>query len=472
MRLIGRRRAHFLTLVKRSAVHMRSALVPSLVSLFSSNLSSSHRGDTDRITLRTQSLRRIYLQLIRMSFGFGVGDFIAVFQLVTKIRKDFAGGPGDYKALAEDVKTLSILVQDVEVEADTMEPATAVKVRGAVAASGQILTELDAFIEKHKALADQKDKKSGSSVKRFWQKLSIDPQEIAKFRSRITSNVSILRGFTEKGLRDTVNRIDERVESQGLRQMRKDILDWISPEEWKHQQDVQKGLIRRLDGQPATRKWLLESSEWQTWIKTPGSILYCPGMPGAGKTITSALVIDKLQKEFSDSKAVAYIFCEYQRKNEEAFVLLQSTLRVLLQQLPHFPDKVLPLYERDQDRDINVDDVHDLLQMLSLQRHLVIIVDALDELLPEVRKKLVLQLGELRRGTNLSLFFTSRKMPDIRDLLLETGCELLSVEVTATEDDVTSFLDHNIPSLPKCILNDEKLRSEVRETIARTTQGM
>jgi hypothetical protein len=32
-----------------------------------------------------------------MSFGFSVGDFLAVIQLVNKIRKDFAGAPSELK---------------------------------------------------------------------------------------------------------------------------------------------------------------------------------------------------------------------------------------------------------------------------------------------------------------------------------------------------------------------------------------
>lgn len=33
---------------------------------------------------------------VTMSFGFGVGDFLAVIQLANKIRKDFAGAPSEF----------------------------------------------------------------------------------------------------------------------------------------------------------------------------------------------------------------------------------------------------------------------------------------------------------------------------------------------------------------------------------------
>jgi hypothetical protein len=33
-----------------------------------------------------------------MSFGFGIGDFLAVIGLANKIRKDFAGAPSEFRA--------------------------------------------------------------------------------------------------------------------------------------------------------------------------------------------------------------------------------------------------------------------------------------------------------------------------------------------------------------------------------------
>jgi hypothetical protein len=37
-----------------------------------------------------------------MSFGFGVGDFIAVFQLVNKIRERFVDAPEQFKAISNE----------------------------------------------------------------------------------------------------------------------------------------------------------------------------------------------------------------------------------------------------------------------------------------------------------------------------------------------------------------------------------
>jgi hypothetical protein len=39
---------------------------------------------------------------ITMSFGFSVGDFIAAIELANKIRKEFDGAPGQFKAVLDE----------------------------------------------------------------------------------------------------------------------------------------------------------------------------------------------------------------------------------------------------------------------------------------------------------------------------------------------------------------------------------
>jgi hypothetical protein len=42
------------------------------------------------------------------------------------------------------------------------------------------------------------------------------------------------------------------------------------------------------------KEWLLDSDEFQTCLDTDKQTLFCPGIPGAGKTILSSIVVDYL----------------------------------------------------------------------------------------------------------------------------------------------------------------------------------
>jgi Cdc6-like AAA superfamily ATPase len=68
-------------------------------------------------------------------------------------------------------------------------------------------------------------------------------------------------------------------------------------------------ISRRQEG---TGQWLIESDEFKTWLNGTRKTLYCPGIPGAGKTMLISIVIDHLLNTIQDeSIGIAYIYCNY-----------------------------------------------------------------------------------------------------------------------------------------------------------------
>src|ERR1700733_3943383 len=61
-------------------------------------------------------------------------------------------------------------------------------------------------------------------------------------------------------------------------------------------------IARRQEG---TGQWLLDSGEYQTWLQSAKKTLFCPGIPGAGKTILAAIAIDNLTARFQKDRALA-----------------------------------------------------------------------------------------------------------------------------------------------------------------------
>jgi hypothetical protein len=51
---------------------------------------------------------------ITMSFGFSVGDFIAVIELANKIRKDFVDAPSQFKAISDEYIVLSTFLSNAD----------------------------------------------------------------------------------------------------------------------------------------------------------------------------------------------------------------------------------------------------------------------------------------------------------------------------------------------------------------------
>lgn len=125
---------------------------------------------------------------------------------------------------------------------------------------------------------------------------------------------------------ETKKAVDELNQRQA-HQDQNAILDWLTPTNYSSQQhDI---LDRR---QPGTGQWFLESPEYTTWLQLAGQTLFCPGIPGAGKTTLTSIVIDNVTRGYQADSGIgiAYIYCDFRRQTEQT---LGHFLATLLKQL-------------------------------------------------------------------------------------------------------------------------------------------
>lgn len=92
----------------------------------------------------------------------------------------------------------------------------------------------------------------------------------------------------------------------------------------------------------------MASNKFQGWVDQPKQILFCPGIPGAGKTIATSIVIHHLQRKFRDdvSVGVAYVYCNFrQHQKQHPQDLLLSLLKQIIRGMNSVPACVERLYE-------------------------------------------------------------------------------------------------------------------------------
>lgn len=122
-------------------------------------------------------------------FGFSVGDFIAVGTLATAVYKQCRDAPGEYKALASEVRSLQNILQDVEdlLKHDMLSKAKHDELLQHGQNCKDVLLDLNQLMTKYHKL----DSKS----RRTWDRLRWDQQDGRDLRSRITSNITALNTF-------------------------------------------------------------------------------------------------------------------------------------------------------------------------------------------------------------------------------------------------------------------------------------
>ncbi|KAH7310535.1 ankyrin repeat-containing domain protein [Stachybotrys elegans] len=398
-----------------------------------------------------------------MSFGFSVGDFLAVLTLANKIRKDFSGAPAQFKDIAQDVRSLTIVIQDANAHVDQMSESQAANFQEILSACYTLLQRLRDVLVNCSIVAEPQ---KGKKTTRLWKRLRWRPEEIAELRSQITSKITLLNAYNDQATSHNVAKLVQHSDDK----TRRALLEWVSSVDYITQQNYLTGRL-----QIGSRKWLFDSDKYSDWRKSKGQILYCPGDPGTGKTFTTAMVVETLQAETQskDNHLCTYVYCTYQTHDQDIQSLLCSLLRNALHQALSIPDSIISLCEerKKANRPFLRDEILNILELLYKQFDRVnLIVDALDELPIQVGRPFIADLLKLRDKSGVNLFVTSRPIPELQHPFAAQGA--LFMEIRASDEDVHQYLKDAMFQLPGFVRRSPALQTEIITTITKASDGM
>jgi hypothetical protein len=127
--------------------------------------------------------------LVPMSFGYGVGDFIAVGALAWNVYKSCKEAPESYGRISLEVLSLHAVLKEAE-ETVFVQPLSPTK-REHLKAVGDgcycVLKDLDNLCQKYQSL--------GTQSKRTWDRMRLGTEDIAELRARLTSNTVLLTAW-------------------------------------------------------------------------------------------------------------------------------------------------------------------------------------------------------------------------------------------------------------------------------------
>lgn len=239
--------------------------------------------------------------------------------------------------------------------------------------------------------------------------------------------------------------------------------------------------------------------------------MFCPGIPGAGKTILASVVIESLHQRFYNDPNIgtAYLYCDVRRHHEQKLDdLLAGVLKQFAQALPALPDVVKDLYNRHNNELSVVNSLKSLYdpsatdeQLFNLPQSLAygrykgskarpsvkeltkvlaavmehnsrnfIVVDALDEcpVADSCRERLLSELFDLQGQCGVNFLATSRPIPEVTNSFQDSA----KLAIKAREEDLKRYLEGHLSLWPRQVVRDGTLKEQIKEEIVTAADGM
>ncbi|KAJ6779447.1 hypothetical protein PWT90_05426 [Aphanocladium album] len=267
-----------------------------------------------------------------MSLEFRLSELITVIELATRLRKHFIRAPREFDSISRELRGLSFILQDVEIdfsEGETDEQQKA-HLQEIVGGCRNALLDLEKDVGNYSELESVGHDIKGK-VKRVWTRAKWDPNDIRDVRDRLISNTTLLSAYLNGISSQTIISAKKGIDRLNLQQDNQDrlaILDWLTPLDYA---PLQSDLMNQK--QVGTGQWLLDAPEFQTWLSAKNGTLFCPGIPGAGKTMLSAMVIDNISTRFTDDDTMTIACADVLRKPLTESAIFSSDGMFLLAKL-------------------------------------------------------------------------------------------------------------------------------------------
>ncbi|KAL4792224.1 ankyrin repeat-containing domain protein [Aspergillus venezuelensis] len=252
-----------------------------------------------------------------------------------------------------------------------------------------------------------------------------------KDAEKLTNRIYRLKGLLQDGINQWTHSLAQDIYRDGKHVRKvmdeaklKELIDWISPLNF-----VAKQSMIWNEHHKGTCKWFLERDDFREWREGENMRIFCPGIPGAGKTFLASIVYNELEalrvREEGGLKgaAVIMLYCKWDDPlSQNPDNLLSSIIKQFIQRYDIGIDSMMEVFakhEKDGTRP-GRDQLKSTLNLLMRQfTKVFIILDGLDELQKENERLPLLEAlapwstPDNPSDVKINLMVTSRPLPNI-----------------------------------------------------------
>ncbi|KAK3174446.1 hypothetical protein OEA41_001692 [Lepraria neglecta] len=216
----------------------------------------------------------------------------------------------------------------------------------------------------------------------------------------------------------------------------------------------------------STGQWLFETQEIKDRLTGASNVLWCSGIPRAGKILLASSTIDHLERIFPQMEiGISYIYCDYKDQSQTAVNLLGSLIGKLLWRQSIIPEELELSYKTHTSKHTHpsVTEYAAILRNMAMGfSRVFIVVDALDEVMEKdgTRDALMASLNDL--SSNAQLLVTSRWIPSLE----QEFCTASRLEIRANNGDIATYVQSQVDKRPRLrahVRRDQNLRELIVE---------
>ena len=131
-----------------------------------------------------------------MSFGYGIGDFLAVSKLAWDVYTAYKDAPGDFRNISDEIKSLHIIINrdKKKLQDKILNSDEQTELQEILQGCTNVLRDLDKLHIKYMSLESGRGS-SSQAIGRIKWSLKWSQEDITELRARLTSNTMLLNTF-------------------------------------------------------------------------------------------------------------------------------------------------------------------------------------------------------------------------------------------------------------------------------------
>lgn len=245
-----------------------------------------------------------------------------------------------------------------------------------------------------------------------------------------------------------------------------DVLRWLA----RHATDYESMQIDISQrAQEGTGTWILEDQRFIAWKSRAHGTLFCPGIPGAGKTVLTSIVTENLRR---NHEVAATVYFGHKRTEEQSLVkILFSLLLQILIRRSTISGAIHICYQWMQHFTPTLQDALLLFNMaLQTLPQTFFLLDALDEITSkQTRAELLSSIRKLQsHHAHLHVMVTARVGTEIDSSFPQEP----ALEISAASLDIERYVKSNLLGLSLCVQKDKNLQHRISHAIIEAAKGM